>query len=76
MVTLPTLALSGGYQIVLEAIDPTTGNVVAGSVVESIAIFASGGRAGQRGVLELPTYDESWLVGAPTGATSVLLGGG
>lgn len=71
MVTLPTLALAGGYQIVLEAIDPSTGSIVPGSSVSSIVIFAAGLQGAAGGGAVVGIYDQTWLPVPPVGLETV-----
>ena len=36
---IPIISLDSGYQVVFEAIDPTTGNVLTDVVIENVAIY-------------------------------------
>jgi hypothetical protein len=60
--TMPTVELVGGYQLVLEAIDPATGSLVSGVQVSAVAIFASGGNQGRAGAAaSIPLGPLTWL---------------
>lgn len=64
---LPRLTLTGGMQIVFEAIDPTTGLAVAGVVVSQVAIYSDSEElpAGESISVTLPDTPPLW---APTPA--------
>ena len=69
---LPNATLIGGMSIVLEALDPTTGNPVAGVIVSDLAIYAdtdaSAGETVATVELSLPEIGPLW---APTPAETV-----